>query len=149
MTIRNIAPLTYIRGDKGLSHADQELQSEDGGVLCSPIHRHNIRGITAAPERHSEPPKPQPFVAGIEVSVLTVDLGCRMRRRSQTNQPQAGLHIASSVACVSQGVGEVVTSSGAFRKGQTVAAVPWPSGTWQWYIMLPEKTLLNPPALLP
>ncbi|CAL5222399.1 g4758 [Coccomyxa viridis] len=78
-------------------------------MLLSPVHPYDIHQIAAASEDHREPPKPLPFVAGVE------------------------------------GLGEILSSSGAFKKGQRVIAVPWPSGTWQQYMAVPEKTLMAVP----
>ena len=40
-------------------------------------------------------------------------------------------------------------TSGSYKKGDRVVAVPWPSrskgqGTWQQYVAVPEKDLVNP-----
>ena len=56
-----------------------------------------------------------------------------------------------------QGVGEVVENgpgtSGDYKKGERVVAVPWPGratgqGTWQQYVAVPEKDLVCPKVFL-
>lgn len=41
-----------------------------------------------------------------------------------------------------QGLGEIVQSTEAFKKGQRVVAMPWPAGAWQQYTVVPDKGLV-------